>query len=129
LRFELLDTPVGRIVCDVRYENGRRPLGRVVGEWSERTSPAEPAHEAPEMTVRMTYRSYLRLRAGDLDYLEAVADGGDVGDTRWTLLLLLHGIVQGEQYVATYRGLPRMPEELGWWGQAAPHIPSDAVPA
>lgn len=128
LRFELLGTPVGRILCDVRYQDGQRPMGGVVAEWPERTAPGEPAHDAPEMTVRMRWSSYLDLRAGECDYLEAVEDGGDVADTRWTLLLLLHGIVQTPQYVEAYRALPRFPPELRWWGEAARYIPSDAVP-
>jgi len=129
LRFELIGTPVGRILSDIRYQDGRRPLGTVVGEWPERTRQGEPAHDAPEMSVRMTFANYLRVRSGEKDFLEAIEDGGDVGDSRWTLLLLLHGIAQTAPYLAIYRSLPRFPAETGWWGEAAAYIDSDMVPA
>ncbi len=80
------------------------------------------------MSVGMTFANYLRMRTGERTALEAIADGGDVGDTRWTLLLLLHGLVQAEKYVSAYRALPVMPPELGWWGEAAPYVASDLVP-
>lgn len=129
LRFELTGTPVGRILCDIRYEDGKRPMGIVVPEWTEATAVGEPAHDAPEMQVGMSFRNYLKMRTGELTALEAIADGGDVGNTRWTLLLLLHGLIQSRPYVAAYRALPVMPDELGWWGEAAPFVPADAAPA
>jgi hypothetical protein len=129
LRFELTGTPVGRILCDIRYQDGRRPSGRVVASWPESTTPGEPAHGAPLITVAMSYRNYLKLRTGERTALEAIADGGDVGDTRWTLLLLLHGIVQSEPYLAAYRSLAVIPEALGWWGEAAPFVATDLAPA
>ena len=128
LRFELTGSPVGRILCDIRYQDGKRSMAEVVGQWPERTSPGEPAHDAPEMKVTMTFRNYLRMRSGELTALEAIADGGDVSDTRWTLLLLLHGLIQSEPYVAAYRAMPAMPAELGWWGEAAPFVPTDTRP-
>jgi hypothetical protein len=81
------------------------------------------------MRVTMAFRNYLRMRAGEMGALEAIAEGGDVGDTRWTMLLLLHGLLQEDAYVAAYRSLPVMPVELGWWGEAAPFVPSDARPS
>lgn len=124
LRFEVTGTPVGGIRCDIRYQDGRRPLGRVVDDWPA-TTPGEPAHDAPLIHVGMSFANYLRMRTGERTYLEAIADGGTVGDTRWTLLLCLHGIVQTERYKAAYRAMTVLPEELGWWGEAAPFIPSD----
>jgi len=129
LRFELTGTPVGRILCDIRYRDGKRPMGIVVPEWPPTTGAGEPAHDAPEMQVRMSFRNYLKMRTGELTALEAIADGGDVGNTRWTLLLLLHGLIQSEPYVAAYRGLPVLPDALGWWGEAAPFVSADAAPA
>jgi hypothetical protein len=129
LRYELTGSPVGRILVDIRYQDGKRPMSEVVGEWPEQTTVGEPAHDAPEMRVTMTFRNYLRMRAGELGALEAIAEGGDVGDTRWTLLLLLHGLLQEDAYVAAYRSLPVLPPELGWWGEAAPFVPSDARPS
>lgn len=128
LRFELTGSPAGRILCDIRYQDGIRPMHRVVAGWPERTEEGEPAHDAPEMSVRMTFRNYLRMRAGEISSLEAIEDGGDVGDTRWTLLLLLHGLVQSEPYVAVHRRLPVIPAELRWWGEAAPFVPADSEP-
>lgn len=127
LRFELTGTPVGSILCDIRYQDGRRPLGRVVTEWLP-TEAGEPADGAPEILVGVTFANYLRMRTGERSDLEAIADGGTVGDTRWTLLLLLHGIVQQSRYVDIYRSLPVIPPELGWWGEAAPYVDSDALP-
>jgi hypothetical protein len=127
LRFELTGTPVGLIRCDIRYQDGRRPLGRVVTEWPE-TIAGEPAHEAPLIHVGVSFANYLHMRTGVKSYLEAIADGGTVGDTRWTLLLLLHGIVQQQRYADAYRALPEFPEELGWWGEAAAFVASDLVP-
>lgn len=127
LRFEVGSSPVGRVLCDVRYVDGRRPRSRVVASWSE-TTPDEPAHGAPEIHVGVTFANYLRMRTGESSALEAIADGGTVGDTRWTLLLLLHGIYQQPRYVEIYRSLPVIPPELGWWGEAAPFVASDARP-
>ena len=119
----------GAFCCDIRYQDGRRPLGRVVTDWPEDTIAGEPAHDAPLIDVGMTLRQ-----------LPADAHGREVrpwrrspmvatvGDTRWTLLLLLHGIVQQQRYIDAYRALPVFPAELGWWGEAAPFVPSDLVP-
>ena len=127
LRFELRGTPVGPVLCDIRYQDGRRPLGRVVTEWADPVE-GEPAFDSPEILVGVSFANYLRMRTGERTDLEAIADGGTVGDTRWTLLLLLHGIVQRQRYVDIYRSLPVMPAELGWWGEAAPFVASDARP-
>ena len=121
LRFELTDSPVGVQWLDIRYQDGRR-TGRLVTEWAP-TQEGEAAHDAPEMHVVMNWGNYLRMRAGDLTALEAIEDRGTV-DARWTLLLLLHGLVQQAEYMALYRALPRMPEELTWWGEVAPWIPA-----
>ncbi len=120
LRFELTDSPVGEQWLDTRYEDGRRTC-RLVTEWAP-TAQGEPAHDSPELHVRMNWGNYLRMRSGDLTALEAIEDRGTV-DARWTLLLLLHGLVQQEEYMAIYRALPRMPEELMWWGEVARWVP------
>lgn len=120
LRFELTGSPVGTVRLDTRYQDGRRSWCRVVGEWPD-PAPGEPAHGAPGMAVTMTWRNYLRMRSGEATALEAIEQGGTV-DARWTLLLLLHGLVQEPEYVAAYRSLPRVPAELGWWGEVAPWI-------
>lgn len=127
LRYEITGSPVGPILCDIRYESGRRPSGEVVTTWDD---PVEgsPAAAAPEILVGVSFANYLRTRTGELTHLEAIADGGTVGDTRWTLLLLLHGIVQRQRYVDIYRSLPVIPPEIGWWGQAAPFVPLDGRP-
>lgn len=121
LRFELTGSPVGLQRIDVRYQDGRRPRTTLVDEW-EPTREGEPAHDAPEMSISMTWRNYLRMRSGELDPLQAIEDGGVV-DARWTLLLLLHGLLQQPRYVGIYRSLPVMPPELGWWGEVAPYVP------
>jgi hypothetical protein len=120
LRFEVFGTPVGTQRCDVRYQDGSRTAW-LVEEWAEPVD-GEPAAGAPEMAVTMSFRNYLRMRSGESTALEAIEDGGTV-DARWTLLLLLHGLIQSPEYVAAYRGLPRLPDELGWWGEVAPLIP------
>lgn len=127
LRFEVSGSPVGTILCDVRYLDGRRPMARVVPAWVD-TVEGEPAHGAPLIQVGVSFANYLRMRTGEKTALEAIADGGNVGDTRWTLLLLLHGIYQQQPYVDAYRSLPAMPAELGWWGEAAPFVESDLTP-
>lgn len=121
LRFELTGSPVGPIAMDIRYEDGKRPVAEVVEDW-DATDEDEPAHDAPEMHIVMTWRNYLRMRAGELTALEAIEDGGSV-DARWTLLLMLHGLLQEPEYVAIYRDLPVIPEELRWWGEVAAWIP------
>jgi hypothetical protein len=127
LRFELVGTPAGQVLGDVRYVDGRRPYNRVVANWVE-TEPGEPAHDAPEIFLRMKFRNYLKMRTGELSHLEAIEDGGNVGESRWTLLLMLHGLAQHPTYRAMYRNLPHLPEELGWWGEAAPFVGSDQRP-
>lgn len=122
LRFELTGSPVGPLAMDIRYQDGGRPMSVIVDDWPE-TSEGEPAHGAPEMHIVMTWRNYLHMRAGRLTALEAIEDGGHV-DARWTLLLLLHGLLQEPEYVGIYRDLPVIPDELGWWGEVAPWIPA-----
>ena len=122
LRYELTGTPVGPIACDIRYQDGKRPDAVVVDEWSE-PGEGEPAHDAPAMHIVMTFRNYLKMRVGELTALEAIEDGGTV-DARWTLLLMLHGLLQEPEYVGIYRDLPVLPDELGWWGEVAPWIPA-----
>lgn len=126
LRFELTGSPVGPLALDLRYQDGRRAVAEIVDEWAD-TAEGEPAHGAPEMHIVMTWRNYLRMRAGEATALEAIEEGGAV-DARWTLLLLLHGLLQEPEYVAAYRTLRRIPAELGWWGEVAPWIPPDASP-
>ena len=122
LRFELTGSPVGPLALDIRYQDGRRPVAEIVDDWVE-TAEGEEAHGAPEMHVSMTWRNYLRMRTGDVTALEGIEEGGTV-DARWTLLLLLHGLLQEPKYIAIYRALPEVPDELGWWGEVAPWIPS-----
>ncbi len=123
LRFEVYGTPVGIQRCDVRYVDGSRQAW-LVEEWEDwsQVDDGEPAAGAPEMGVSMSFRNYLAMRSGEATALEAIEDGGVV-DARWTLLLLLHGLIQSPEYVAAYRSLPRLPPELGWWGAVAPLIP------
>lgn len=128
LRYELTGSPVGRIRVDVRYVDGARPVCEVVEDWPHLPHDGdEPAAGAPELGVTMTWRNYLRLRAGEATALEAIEEGGTV-DARWTLLLLLHGLLQEPEYAAAYRSLPVLPPELGWWGEVAPSIGAGARP-
>ena len=122
LRFELLGSPVGPLACDIRYQDGKRVVCELVDEWAE-PAEGEPAWGAPQMHIAMTWRNYLRMRSGELTALEAIEDGGIV-DARWTLLLLLHGLLQEPEYVSVYRSLPVIPAELAWWGEVAPWIPA-----
>ena len=122
LRFELLGSPIGPLACDIRYQDGKRVVCELVDEWAEPTE-GEPAWGAPQMHIAMTWRNYLLMRAGELTALEAIEDGGIV-DARWTLLLLLHGLLQEPEYVSVYRSLPVIPAELSWWGEVAPWIPA-----
>lgn len=128
LRFELTGTPVGSIRVDVRYVDGARAVCRVVEEWPEiPVDSDEPAAGAPQMAITMTWRNYLRMRCGEATALEAVEEGGSI-DARWTLLLLLHGLLQEPEYVAAYRSLAEVPRELWWWGEVAPWIGRSAGP-
>jgi hypothetical protein len=122
LRYELTGSPVGVVRVDVRYVDGARAVCEVVEEWPGIPDDGdEPAAGAPQLGVTMTWRNYLRLRAGEATALEAIEEGGTV-DARWTLLLLLHGLLQEPEYVAAYRSLAVLPPELGWWGEVAPWI-------
>ena len=123
LRFEVFGSPVGTQYAEVRYQDGSRTAW-LVDDWQEPRED-EPAFGAPEMHVRMSFRNYLRMRSGEATALEAIEEGGTV-DARWTLLLLLHGLIQSPEYVAAYRGMAVLPPELGWWGEVAPFI-GDAV--
>lgn len=119
LRFEVFGTPAGVQRCDVHYRDGSRTAW-LVEEWSEPTED-QPAFGAPEMHVTMSFRNYLAMRSGAATALEAIEDGGTV-DARWTLLLLLHGLIQSPEYVTAYRSLPVLPVEIGWWGEVAPWV-------
>ena len=94
----------------------------IVDEWSL-PAEGEAAYGAPEMHIVMTWRNYLRLREGEVTALEGIEEGGTV-DARWTLLLMLHGLLQEPEYVDIYRSLPVIPEPLHWWGEVAPWIPA-----
>ncbi len=120
LRFELLHTPLGGMRMEIRYQDGKRPVSEVVDDWVDPVE-GEPAYGAPEMHIAMTWRNYLKMRTGELTALEAIEDGGVV-DARWTLLLMLHGLLQEDEYIAIYRDLPVIPDELGWWGEVAPWV-------
>ncbi len=122
LRYQLTDTPVGIQRADIRYQDSLRSA-RLVEDWEE-PEPDSPAAGAPELFVSMTFRNYLRMRTGELSSLEAIEDGGAI-DGRWTLMLLLHGLVQDPAYVATLRGSVVVPAELAWWGEVAPWIDHD----
>ena len=121
LRFELTGTPVGPLAMDIRYLDGKRPVSILVDDWSA-AEDEEPGFGASEMHIVMAWRNYLRMRTGEMTALEAIEEGGQV-DARWTLLLLLHGLLQEPEYMAIYRDLPVIPDELGWWGEVAPWIP------
>ncbi len=121
LKFELTGSPVGPLALDIHYVDGARVVAEVIDDWAELDRGA-PAHGAPEMHIVMTWRNYLRMREGEVTALEGIEEGGNV-DARWTLLLLLHGLLQETDYVRLYRSLPAMPAELGWWGEVAPWIP------
>ncbi|MGB6059827.1 MAG: hypothetical protein WBF71_16345 [Microthrixaceae bacterium] len=126
LRFELTGSPVGNLALDIRYQDGKRPMCEIIDEWDE-LSDGDLGYRAPEMHIVMTWRNYLRMRAGEATALEAIEEGGSA-DARWTLLLMLHGLLQETEYVDVYRSLPRIPSELGWWGEVAPYLsaPEDA---
>jgi hypothetical protein len=121
LKFELTGSPVGHLALDIRYQDGKRAVAELVDDWTA-TAEGQPAHGAPEMHIVMTWRNYLRMREGQVTALEGIEEGGTV-DARWTLLLLLHGLLQETEYVEIYRSLPAMPAEIGWWGEVAPYLP------
>ena len=114
-------SPVGPLALDIRYQEGKRAVAEIVDDWPQ-TVEGEPAHGAAEMHIVMTWRNYLRMREGHVTALEGIEEGGTV-DARWTLLLLLHGLLQEPEYVDIYRGLPAVPAELGWWGEVARYLP------
>lgn len=118
LKFELTGSPVGNLALDIRYLDGKRPICEIVDDWAE-LREGDIAFGAPEMHISMTWRNYLRMRAGEVTALEGIEEGGTT-DARWTLLLMLHGLLQEREYVAVYRSLPAIPVELGWWGEVAP---------
>ena len=75
LKFELTGSPVGPLALEVQYRNGARAICEVVDDWTELTADA-PAYGAPEMHVVMTWRNYLRMRAGQVTALEGIEEGG-----------------------------------------------------
>lgn len=118
IRLQLTSTPVGTMFAELASIDGRRSWGSVVDEWATE----ETTSGLPTIEVTLTWRSYLRMRAGELNSLEAVEEGGNVGG-RWTVLLLLHGLVQSPPIAAVYRALPKIPDELSWWGEVAQWTP------
>lgn len=121
LRFELTGSPVGNLAMDIRYVDGKRPVCEIIDDWAELASD-DLAYGSPEMHVVMTWRNYLRMRRGEVTALEGIEEGGSTGDTRWTLLLMLHGLLQETEYVRVYRSLPTFPSEIEWWGEVAPYV-------
>jgi hypothetical protein len=96
---------------DIRWVEGRRVLARMVPmlPWPE-ILPGEPGSEfsfIPDIEVSLTFQNYLRLRSGVLSPLEAIEAGGDVSTVRWTVLLMLHGLLQDETYRELWGALPR----------------------
>lgn len=120
LKFELTGSPVGNLALDIRYLDGKRPVCEIIDEWPELVD-GDIAFGAPELHIVMTWRNYLRMRAGEVTALEGIEEGG-LTDARWTHLLMLHGLLQEREYVGVYRSLPRIPSELGWWGEIAPYV-------
>ena len=112
VRLTLTATPAGRLLLDVGYRDARREPIAIVAEFGEDPEPGRPA-----IDVTLTWRNYLRMRAGEINSLEAVEEGGTV-DGRWTVLMLLHGLVQSPPTAEAYASLPAMPEALTWWAEA-----------
>ena len=122
LRFRLVGSPAGMVLLELAYLGGRRVRAQVVDSFAEDMEPV-PFGSA-EATCDLTWRNYLRLRAGTLDPLEAGAEG--TVDGHWTHLLLLHGLLQQADHVAAWSSLPEMPEELAWFGELAPWVADGA---
>jgi hypothetical protein len=122
LRFRLVGSPAGMVLLELAYLGGRRVRAQVVDSFAEDMEPV-PFGSA-EATCDITWRNYLRLRAGALDPLEAGAEG--TVDGHWTHLLLLHGLLQQADHVAAWSSLPQVPEELAWFGEVAPWVPDGA---
>ena len=119
LRFRLVGSPAGMVLLELAYLGGRRVRAEVVDSFGEDVEPV-PFGSA-EATCDLTWRNYLRLRAGTLDPLEAGAEG--TVDGHWTHLLLLHGLLQQSDHVAAWSALPEVPAELAWFGEVAPWVP------
>ena len=122
LRFRLVGSPAGMVLLELAYLGGRRVRAQVVDSFAEDMEPV-PFGSA-EATCDLTWRNYLRLRAGTLDPLEAGAEG--TVDGHWTHLLLLHGLLQQADHLAAWSSLPEMPEELAWFGELAPWVADGA---
>ena len=103
LRFRLVGSPAGMVLLELAYLGGRRVRAQVVDSFAEDMEPV-PFGSA-EATCDITWRNYLRLRAGALDPLEAGAEG--TVDGHWTHLLLLHGLLQQADHVAAWSSLVR----------------------
>jgi hypothetical protein len=116
LRFRLVGSPAGMVLLELAYVGGRRVRAEVVDFFGDDMEPV-PFGSA-EATCDITWRNYLRVRSGDLDPLEAGAEGTVEG--HWTHLLLLHGLLQQADHVAAWSSLPELPEELAWFGEVAP---------
>ncbi|MFM7063555.1 MAG: hypothetical protein ACKO04_08705 [Actinomycetes bacterium] len=116
LRFRIVGSPAGMVLLELPYLSGQRVAARLVEEFGERVDPVPDG--AADSTCDLTWRNYLRVRAGTLDPLESGAQGTVEG--HWTHLLLLHGLLQMPEHVAAWSSLPELPEELGWFGEVAP---------
>ena len=118
LRFRIVGSPAGMVLLELPYLAGQRVAARVVEEFGDRVDPVPDG--SADSTCDLTWRNYLRVRAGVLDPLESGAQGTVEG--HWTHLLLLHGLLQMPEHVAAWSSLPDMPEELGWFGEVAPWV-------
>lgn len=112
VKLTLTDTPDGdQQRVDVRFVDGRRVYGEMVtGDWPE-LRDGDPGYGWHVIDVSVSFRNYLRLRSGQINALEAIEDGGTV-DARWTILLLLHGLLQDRNFTALWQTLPS-PADLG----------------
>jgi hypothetical protein len=122
LRCEFSDSPVGLLRCEFGFLAGARVHAELVDEFHIDV-PGVP-FGAAEVTLQLTWRNYLRLRAGRIGLLDAVSDAG-AANGHWTHLLLLHGLFQVAEHQSAYASLPFVPDELAWFGEVVPWLPKE----
>lgn len=126
VRFELLHSPVGTMMIDVRYVDGIRVDCFFVNEWVP-LHDGDTTFGSPDIHIGMPWGNFMKLRARKMTALEAIEAGGSI-DARWTSLLLIHGLMQQPEFTELYKSYVDVPSELLWWGQVNGYVSPDLDP-
>lgn len=126
VRFEMLNSPIGTMMIDVRYVDGVRVECFYVNEWVP-LEEGDSTFGSPDIHIGIQWGNFMKLCAREMTALEAIEDGGSI-DARWTSLLLIHGLMQQPEFTDLYKTYVSVPEPLLWWGQVAGYVSPDLDP-